>query len=77
MRIPHELAEEFPAEALRIEQLIRTSHAFKRLSTRYDKINRDIYRIESEEEPSSDEVLEELKKQRLKLKDQIAVLLRG
>jgi hypothetical protein len=37
--------------------------------------NRNIYRIESEEEPTSDEVLEKLKKRRLKLKDGIAAIL--
>lgn len=38
-------------------------------------MNRQIYRIETEEEPTTDEVLERLKKQRLKLKDDIATLL--
>jgi hypothetical protein len=34
-----------------------------------------IYRIESEEEPTTDEVLERLKKRRLRLKDEIAAML--
>ncbi len=75
MHIPHELAEEFPVDASRIEKLMRTSRAFKRLATRYDEVNHNIYRIETEDEPTSDEVLEDLKKQRLKLKDEIAVML--
>ena len=33
------------------------------------------HRIEPEEEPTTDEVLERLKKQRLKLKDEIAAIL--
>jgi uncharacterized protein YdcH (DUF465 family) len=72
MRIPHELQEEFPEEVSFIQRLTRTSYEFRRLAARYDEVNRDIYRIESEEEPTTDEVLERLKKRRLKLKDEIA-----
>jgi uncharacterized protein len=72
MRIPHELSDEFPDEAALITRLTKTNYLFRRLASRYDEINRQIYRIESEEEPTTDEVLERLKKQRLKLKDQIA-----
>jgi uncharacterized protein YdcH (DUF465 family) len=75
MHIPHELQDEFPGEALFIERLIKGNYEFGQLATRYDEINRQIYRIESEEEPTADEVLEGLKKQRLKLKDDIAALL--
>jgi len=73
--IPHELREEFPHEAEFIERLVRTNHEFKRLATQYGEVNRTIYRIESDEEPTTDEVLERLKKQRLKLKDEIAAIL--
>ncbi len=75
MRIPHELREEFPQEVLFIERLIRANYQFRRLATRYDEVNRNIYRIETEEEPTTDEVLERLKKRRLKLKDEIAGML--
>jgi uncharacterized protein YdcH (DUF465 family) len=34
-----------------------------------------MYRIESEEAPTTDEVIEKLKKRRLKLKDEIAAIL--
>ena len=54
---------------------IKTNYPFRRLTSRYDEVNRQIYRIESEEEPTTDEVLERLKKERLKLKDQIAGML--
>jgi uncharacterized protein YdcH (DUF465 family) len=74
-RIPHGLDEEFPNEKNFIGQLTRTSREFRRISTEYDEVNRQIYRIESEEEPTSDEVLERLKKRRLKLKDYIAAML--
>ena len=75
MHIPHELQDEFPGEALFIERLIKSNYEFGQLATHYDEVNRQIYRIESEEEPTADEVLERLKKQRLKLKDDIATLL--
>jgi uncharacterized protein YdcH (DUF465 family) len=75
MHIPHDLQDEFPGEALFIEHLIKSNYEFGQLATRYDEVNREIYRIESEEEPTADEVLEGLKKQRLKLKDDIAALL--
>jgi hypothetical protein len=75
IRVPHELQEEFPQEASLIERLTRSNYEFKRLAARYDEVNRKIYRIESEEAPTTDEVLERLKKRRLKLKDDIAAFL--
>ena len=75
MRIPHELSEEFPQEVSLIEQLRKANYEFRRLVTSYDEVNRSIHRIESEEEPTSDEVLEKLKKRRLKLKDEITAIL--
>jgi uncharacterized protein YdcH (DUF465 family) len=75
MHIPHELQEEFPQEVTFIERLKRTNHEFRRLAARYDEVNGNIYRIEADEEPTTDEVLEVLKKQRLKLKDEIAAVL--
>jgi uncharacterized protein YdcH (DUF465 family) len=75
MHIPHELQEEFSEEAELIERLRKTSHEFGRLASRYEEVNRNVQRIESEDEPAADAVVEELKKQRLKLKDEIASFL--
>ena len=75
MHIPHELRDEFPQESSLIERMIRTNYEFRRLALRYDEVNRNIYRIESDEEPTTDEVLERLKKRRLKLKDEIKAIL--
>ena len=75
VRIPHDLREEFPQETALIERLIRDDYQFRRLADRYDEVNRSIYRIETEEEPTTDEVLERLKKRRLKLKDDVAAIL--
>jgi uncharacterized protein YdcH (DUF465 family) len=73
--IPHELREEFPQETALVERLTRTNYEFRQLASRYDQVNRNIYRIESEEAPTTDEALEKLKKRRLKLKDEIAAIL--
>jgi len=75
MRIPHELPDEFPGQAALIERLTKTSYDFERLAAAYDEVNRHIWRIETEDEPTADEVLEKLKKRRLLLKDDIAALL--
>ena len=75
MRIPHNLQDEFADLAALVERLTKTNYEFGRLAAAYDEVNRHIWRIESEDEPTSDEVLEELKKQRLKLKDDIAAML--
>jgi hypothetical protein len=75
MRTPHELQDEFFAETLFIARLTKSNYEFGQLAARYDEVNRHIHRIESEEEPTADGVLEGLKKQRLKLKDDIATQL--
>lgn len=75
MHVPHELQDEFPEEAVVITRLAKTNYLFRRLAGRYDTANRQIFRLESGAEPTTDEVLERLKKERLKLKDQIAQML--
>ncbi len=75
MRIPHDLRDEFSDDASLIERLARTNYEFRRLSESYDEVNSHIYRIESDDEPTADEVIERLKKRRLLLKDDIAAML--
>jgi uncharacterized protein YdcH (DUF465 family) len=75
MHVPHELQEEFSAQAGLIERLRSTNHDFGRLASRYEDVNHSIHRIESAAEPADDAVVEEFKKQRLKLKDEIASFL--
>ena len=73
--VPHELHEEFP-EATETLHVLKTKDAhFARLADEYHTVNREVHRIETNVEPASDEVLEDLKKKRLHLKDQIAALL--
>ncbi len=69
---PHELAEEFPSDVEILHDLKMNNAHFQKLSDEYHTVNREVHRIETEVEPASDVVLENLKKQRLLLKDQIA-----
>ncbi|MCA1300703.1 YdcH family protein [Stappia indica] len=73
--VPHDLHEEFPESAEALHALKVSNAHFAKLADEYHTVNREIHRIESEVAPASDEALEELKKKRLHLKDQIAELL--
>jgi uncharacterized protein YdcH (DUF465 family) len=74
---PHELAEEFPDMADRIHALKRSDSRFARLVDEYHQVNREIHRIETRVEPASEDVEEEFKRRRVRLKDEIAQLLEG
>lgn len=68
---PHELAEEFPAEAGKISALKETDAHFARLVEEYHGLNRDVHRAETRVQPVSEEHEAELRRQRAALKDQI------
>ena len=72
---PHELTEEFPAEADLIHKLKESDPHFAKLADAYHEINREIHRVETRVEPTTDEHEEELRKKRLALKDEIAGIL--
>ncbi len=69
--VPHELAEAFPDKAERIRALKAEDAHFARLAEQYHEINRTIHRGETNVEPMDDFHLEDLKKQRLALLDDI------
>ena len=73
--VPHELHEEFPDATQKLHDLKVGNAHFARLADEYHEVNREIHRIETEVTPAADEVVEQLKKQRLNLKDQIAAML--
>jgi hypothetical protein len=75
--VPHELHEEFPDDYEVLHRLQVEDAHFARLADEYHGINRQIHRIESNVEPASDVHSEELRRQRLRLKDEIAGLLRA
>lgn len=73
----HSLVKEFPHFKERIHELKTTDTFFARLFSEYDQVEHEVYRIESGAEAASDERLENLKKQRLQLKDKLYILLNG
>lgn len=72
---PHELADEFPDATDKLHQLKVENAHFGKLSTLYHELNREIHRIEAGVEAASDLRVEDLKKQRLGLLDEIGGML--
>jgi uncharacterized protein len=68
---PHELHEEFPEFAAKIHHLRETDGHFYRISNEYHELNRAIHRAETDVEPLDDFHMEDLRKQRMQLKDEI------
>lgn len=71
----HSLTNELPEHAERIHALKTTNHHFARLFTEYDELNHEVCRLEQEGTPISDEHIEAMKKQRLKLKDELYAMI--
>lgn len=74
-RMPHELAEEFPEHAEKMEALRTSDGAFAKLYADYHAINKQVVEAETLEHPTDHFHEEELKKQRAFLKDEIYKLL--
>ena len=74
---PHDLMSEFPEFRDRIETLRSNDGNFARLMTEYDQLDARIRRIEEFGQRIADRTIEELKKQRLSLKDQLHARLRN
>ena len=67
----HNLAEDFPEFEEKIHTFkVEDSH-FKNLFEKYDELDHEIYRIETDTEPASDDTLNELRVERVRLKDEI------
>ena len=73
----HDLHHEFPEFNDQIHKLKLSDGHFLRLFKEYDEIVHQLIRVEQEIETPSDDVVEEMKKQRLHLKDQLYVILRA
>lgn len=67
----HSLLRDFPEHHDRIKELKATDSHFGRLYDEYQGLEDRIYRAEIQQEVLSDEHLEDLKKQRALLKDQL------
>ena len=72
---PHELAAEFPEKRDQIHALKQSDAHFAKLADSYHEVNRAIHRAETNVEPMDQFHEEDLRKQRLRLKDEIARML--
>lgn len=73
---PHELPEEFPQHVELIASLRQSDTHFAKLSESYHVVNRAIHRAETDVEPTSDDNIQRMRRERLALKDDIAAYLR-
>lgn len=67
----HDLVHELPEHRETIHNLKMTDNHFAKLFDEYHEVDHEIHRIETDIETTSDEYLEEKKKQRLHLKDEL------
>lgn len=67
----HGLVTEFPEHKETIHKLKLGDAHFAKLFDEYHTLDRQIIRVEEDIEPRSDEFLEDLKKRRVQLKDQL------
>ncbi len=72
----HDLHHEFPEFNDQIHKLKMTDGHFQRLFKEYDEIVHQLVRVEQAIETPSDDTVEEMKKLRLHLKDQLYVMLK-
>lgn len=73
---PHELAADFPEFADQLHVLKLNDTHFQKLADNYHKINRTVHRAETNIEPTTDENLSNMRKQRMVLKDEIYGMLK-
>lgn len=71
----HDLIHEFPEHRDRIHELKVSNNHFAVMFEKYHEIEHEVRRIEEGVETPSDEYVEELKKKRLKLKDDLYAML--
>lgn len=68
---PHELAAEFPEYIGRMQELCSSDTHFEKMYDAYHVANRAVHAAETNVKPTSDAHLTELRKERMRLKDQI------
>jgi uncharacterized protein YdcH (DUF465 family) len=72
----HDLIHEMPESKEAIHNLKTSNNHFAKLFDEYHEVEHAVHRIETGAEHTSDEYLENLKKQRLNLKDQLSAMIR-
>jgi len=73
----HDLIHELPEYRDEIHNLKTSNNHFSRLFEEYHEIDHEVHRIETGVENTSDEYLEEKKKQRLHLKDELLAIIKS
>lgn len=71
----HELADEFPEHAAKISALKQSDAHFAKLSDAYHEVNRAIHRAETDVEPTDDLHMQQMRKERMSMKDEIWAML--
>jgi len=71
----HDLLHELPEHRDAIHQLKMSNNHFARLFDEYHEIDHEIHRVETGVETTADDYLEERKKQRLHLKDELYAMI--
>ena len=73
---PHDLFHEFPELEGQIESMRETNPDFAHLMNDYDALDARVRQLEELGTPVADETIEDLKKERLALKDRLYTILR-
>lgn len=73
----HGLVHEFPEYREKIHNLKMNDVHFRTLFDKYHELDREVFRVENNIEPRSDATLEDLKKRRLSLKDELFQMLKN
>jgi len=73
----HDLVHELPEYRDTIHELKISNKHFSRLFDKYHETDHEVHRIETGVETTSDEYLEEKKKQRLHLKDELFQIIKN
>lgn len=72
----HSLVKEFPQMKQQIHDLKMSDAHFARLFTEYDALDHEVHHIESGAKAAADTVLEDMKKKRLTVKDELFAILK-
>ncbi|MEA1050778.1 YdcH family protein [Lamprobacter modestohalophilus] len=72
----HDVLHEFPELEGKIDEMRASNPAFSELMDSYDTLDAKVRKLEELGTPVADETIEELKKERLLLKDRLYDLLR-
>jgi len=72
----HQLTVDFSEFETKIHNLKVSDNHFKKLFDEYDNLDHKIYRIETEDEPASNDTLNIFRMERVRLKDEIYAYLK-